>query len=255
MLGAGLHDIHAIHGSALTRDRARLCGWNRAALTSAVAALAALVVWWGASFHGDRTGPGTLPERMRSTDPVYLPLVITLTTVVAMSEFTLMVAVYFALHNRTDEFTLGLFMTAVRILCVTCLEYFIVHNTGDNALSYYSRVVGAAAATHLHNAVLGWKAYALAKKSQKKKKNKTKCKRKAAMAKQKEEEKEKKNRKIKTTKDRDAIDDDDDDVEEEEEGRYQAGACGHRDPDAVAVAVTTAVAGGVDKRRPSVWSD
>lgn len=184
MLGAGsLHDIHALHGSALTEDRSRLSTIGRATLTSIVAIAMALVVFWGASFHrgvGGGSGDGggsTLPDRMRSADPAYVPVVIALTTAVAMSEFTLMVAVYFALHNRTDEFTLGLCMTAVRILCVTCLEYFIVHNTGDNALSYYSRVVGAAAATHLHNAVLGWKAYALAKKK-KKKKNKNKKKKK-----------------------------------------------------------------------------
>lgn len=145
---------------------------------SVVAACVGLVVYWGTSFRGSgATGTGTLPERMRATDPIYLPLVTAFTTVVAMSEFTLMVAIYFALHNRVDEFALGLCMTAVRILCVTCLEYFIVHNTGDNALGYYARLVGAAAATHLHNAVLGWKAYALAVKK-KKKKTKTKKKKK-----------------------------------------------------------------------------
>ena len=159
MFGAGLHDIHALHGDSISAaKRRRLSRIHHGFFAMAVAASTALIVAWGASFHAG--GTVALPERFRTIRPVYVPLVTTFTTLVALSEYPLMVLAYYALHVRFDEFLVGLCMASVRVLCATCLEYFIIHNTSESALVYYSRIVGVLAATYFHNAIIGWKTYA-----------------------------------------------------------------------------------------------
>jgi hypothetical protein len=155
MLVASFELVHSLHGIHVeTRHRHKVSFFKQTALFLATASFLTLVLYAGASNHRtDDTGGDSMPERLKSVDPLLVPVLICLCTFVTMSEYTFCNLVYVFLDGRVHRMLTTFNMMAVSLACNVAIEYFIIQTMGSSATLYWSKNVGICMAIYLRDAV------------------------------------------------------------------------------------------------------
>lgn len=124
------------------------------ALFVGIALLLALVLYAGATNHRmDDAAGDSVPERLRHVDPLLMPFLICLCTLVSKSEYTLSNLVCALLEDRVNHLLVTFGEMAVSVACNVAIEYFILQMTGSNASLYWAKNCGVAMSIYLRDAV------------------------------------------------------------------------------------------------------
>ena len=155
MLVASFELVHSLHGIHVeTGHRQKVSFSKQMAVFLVTALFLTLVLYAGASSHRtDDTGGETIPERLKSVDPLLVPVLICLCTFVTMSEYTFCNLVYLFLDGRVHRLLTTFNMMAVSLACNVAIEYFIIQTMGSSATLYWSKNVGICMAIYLRDAV------------------------------------------------------------------------------------------------------
>ena len=120
-----------------------------------VASLLSLVLLVGSNSHAsDDTAGEFIPERLQYMNPLMLPILITLCTLVTASDYTMYSLLCILLDGRLHPMLLTFCALAVGLCCNITVEYFIIQSVGSSNILYLSKNLGTCMAIYLRAAVV-----------------------------------------------------------------------------------------------------